>query len=77
MNGNVHTVETLIRGTPVDVRREVREVLAAFAGNPRVIVGTGDQVGRETPEENLRALIAEAQRLSPEWKRGGTADERR
>ena len=60
MNGNVHTVETLIRGTPDDVRREVREILEAFRGNPRVIVGTGDQVGRETPEENLRALVETA-----------------
>ena len=57
MNGNVHTVETLIRGGPADVRREVHEILAAFAGNPRVVVGTGDQVGRETPEENLAALV--------------------
>lgn len=57
MNGNIHTVETLIRGTPADVRREVDEVMEAFHGNPRVIVGTGDQVGRETPEENLRAMI--------------------
>ncbi|MEI8121731.1 MAG: uroporphyrinogen decarboxylase family protein [bacterium] len=57
MNGNIHTVETLIRSTPADVRREVGEVLEAFAGNPRVIVGTGDQVGRETPEENLHAMI--------------------
>jgi hypothetical protein len=56
-NGNVNTVETLIRGSPGDVRREVGEVLEAFAGNPRVIVGTGDQVGRETSEENLRAMI--------------------
>jgi uroporphyrinogen-III decarboxylase len=56
-NGNIHTVETLIRGTPDDVRREVREVLDAFAGNPRVIVGTGDQVGHETPEENLWAMM--------------------
>jgi len=63
MNGNVHTVETLIRGTPDDARREVREILEAFRGNPRVIVGTGDQVGRETPEENLRAMIEEAKRL--------------
>jgi len=63
MNGNIHTVETLIRGTPDDARREVREVLEAFAGNPRVIVGTGDQVGRETPEENIRAMIEEAKRL--------------
>ncbi len=30
MNGNVHTVQTLIRGTEEDVRREVREILAAF-----------------------------------------------
>ena len=63
MNGNVHTVETLIRGTPDDVRREVAEILDAFRGNPRVIVGTGDQVGRETPEENLHAMIDEAKRL--------------
>ncbi len=67
MNGNVHTVETLIRGTANDVRREVHEVMEAFAGNPRVIVGTGDQVGRETPEENLHALVDEARRLSPLW----------
>ena len=57
MNGNVHTVDTLIRGTTDDVRREVGEILAAFAGNPRCILGTGDQVGRETPEENLWAMI--------------------
>jgi uroporphyrinogen-III decarboxylase len=62
MNGNVHTVETLIRGTEADTRREVREVLEAFQGNPRVIVGTGDQVGRETPEGNLRAMIDEVRR---------------
>lgn len=69
MNGNLHTVETLIRGKPADARREVGEIMAAFAGNPRVIVGTGDQVGRETPEENLHAMIAEAARLSPAWRR--------
>jgi hypothetical protein len=57
MNGNVNTVDTLIRGTPADARREVLEILEAFAGNPRVIVGTGDQVGRETPDENIRAMI--------------------
>lgn len=60
MNGNVHTVNTLIRGTTADVRREVAEIREAFAGNPRVIVGTGDQVGRETPEENLFAMIEAA-----------------
>jgi hypothetical protein len=67
MNGNVHTVETLIRGTTQDVRNEVGEIMRAFAGNPRVIVGTGDQVGRETPEENIHAMIDEAIKLSPQW----------
>ena len=56
-NGNVHTVETLIRGTPEDVRREVQDILQAFHGTPRVIVGTGDQVGAETPDDNIFAMI--------------------
>ena len=62
MNGNVHTVETLIRGTVDDVRREVREIKEVFAGSNRYIIGTGDQVGRETPEENIRGMIDEARR---------------
>jgi len=60
MNGNVHTVETLIRGNTADVRREVREIKEAFSGSNRCIIGTGDQVGRETPEENIAAMIEEA-----------------
>ena len=64
MNGNIHTVETLIRGTEADVRREVGEILEAFRGNPRVIVGTGDQVGLETPEENIHAMVDECVRRS-------------
>ena len=61
LNGNVHTVETLIRGTPQDVEREVKEVIDLWGDDGRLIVGTGDQVGRETPEENIRALIETAQ----------------
>ena len=56
-NGNVHTVETLIYGSPRDVRTQVLEILEAFEGSPRLIVGTGDQVGAETPDENIRAMI--------------------
>jgi uroporphyrinogen-III decarboxylase len=59
-NGNVHTVETLIRGAAGDVRLEVEEIKEAFRGSARLIVGTGDQVGAETPEENIRAMIDEA-----------------
>jgi uroporphyrinogen decarboxylase len=66
MNGNVHTVETLIRGKVADVQREVGEILSVFKGNNRVIVGTGDQVGRETPEENLYAMIETAKNFPSE-----------
>ncbi len=69
-NGNVHTVETLIRSGPADVRREVGQIMEAFGGNPRLIVGTGDQVGWETPRENLQAMIDEAKRLSQAWMAG-------
>jgi uncharacterized protein YqgV (UPF0045/DUF77 family) len=62
MNGNVHTVETLIRGTVQDVLREVSEIKEAFDQSPRLIIGTGDQVGRETREENLVAMIDEGKK---------------
>ena len=57
LNGNVHTVETLIRGTPQDVEEEVRQIIDLWGGGDRLIVGTGDQVGAETPDENIRAMI--------------------
>lgn len=60
MNGNVHTIETLIRGTEEDVRREVREIKEAFKGEPRLVIGSGDQIGYETPEENIYAMVDEA-----------------
>lgn len=60
MNGNVHTVETLILGTPDDVRAEVRQIKQVYAGDPRLIIGTGDQVGGQTPEENLIAMFETA-----------------
>lgn len=63
MNGNVHTVETLIRGTPESVQQEVVQIKQAFQGEPRLIIGSGDQIGYETPEENVYALIEEAKRI--------------
>jgi hypothetical protein len=64
MNGNVHTVETLIRGTPDTVRREVLEIAEAFGGEPRLIIGTGDQVGVETPAENIASMVETARGLT-------------
>lgn len=61
-NGNVHTINTLIRGTLEQVRQEVREIKLAFRGSNRYIIGTGDQVGGETPEENILAMIEEGKK---------------
>jgi uroporphyrinogen-III decarboxylase len=61
-NGNVSTITALINGSPDDVRREVQEIKEAFAGTPRLIIGTGDQVGGETPEENILAMIEEGRK---------------
>jgi len=61
-NGNIHTVNTLLRGTPEDVRREVRQVKEVFHGSNRLILGTGDQVAGDTPEENIYAMIEEARK---------------
>ena len=61
-NGNVSTIAALINGTSEDVRQEVREIKEAFQGTPRLIIGTGDQVGGETPEENIYAMIDESRR---------------
>ncbi len=64
VNGNVHTVETLIRGTPADVEREVEEIFEQWGPDKRrLILGTGDQVGRETSDENIAAMINTGRRL--------------
>ncbi len=64
MNGNIHTVETLIRGTTADVEREVADIIENWRPDKRrLILGTGDQVGRETPEENIAAMIDAGRRL--------------
>jgi len=56
-NGNVSTVKVLANGTPTDVQDEVDEILQSFADSTRVIVGTGDQVAAETPDENIYMMI--------------------
>ncbi len=61
-NGNLHTTNTLLTGTPEEVRHEVRELLEVFSGDPRFILGTGDQVAPDTPDENLYAMVEEARR---------------
>jgi hypothetical protein len=61
-NGNVHTIDTLAFGSVEKVRNEVYgiceegEKTNSFS---RLIVGSGDQIAYETPEENLFAMVDE------------------
>lgn len=60
LKGGVNTL-TLLTGTPDDVRAETRKVLDAAWGNCRgFILGSGDDIPRDTPFANLDAMIQTA-----------------
>jgi len=59
--GNVRPTETLLQGSPDDVRREARKCLDDCRDNPGgFILASGCEVPIETPPENVEALMAVA-----------------
>ena len=63
LKGNVNTFETMLNGKPEDVEREAKACLEAAAGGGGFILSTGDQCGRDTPDENLFALVGVAKQF--------------
>ena len=57
LKGNLHTTEVMLRGTPDDVAVASKKAIDAAAEGGRFILSTGDQCGRDTPDENLHAMI--------------------
>jgi uroporphyrinogen decarboxylase len=55
--GNLHTTEVMLMGTPYEVERAAREAIDAAAAGGGFILSTGDQCGRDTPEENIFRLV--------------------
>lgn len=55
--GNLHTTEVMLRGTPEDVERTAMEAIDAAGTGGGFILSTGDQCGRDTPDENIFKLI--------------------
>jgi len=55
--GNLHTTEVMLRGTPDDVRRESKRCIDVAAEGGGFVLSTGDQCGRDTPDENIFAMI--------------------
>ncbi len=62
--GNIDPVRVLRNGTPPSVSAAVGE--CHRQAGPRFIVGAGCEVPRDTPPENLRALVKYAQTHSPD-----------
>ena len=60
LKGNLHTTNVMLRGTPKTVAAAARQAIADAAEGGRFILSTGDQCGRDTPDENLRAMIETA-----------------
>jgi uroporphyrinogen decarboxylase len=55
--GNLHTSQTMLFGSPEDVRRASLQAILAAGQNGGFILSTGDQCGRDTPDANIRAMI--------------------
>jgi len=62
LRGNVNTFETLLRGTPAEVEAAARHCIEAAAAGGGFWLASGDQVGRDTPEENIWAMIEAARK---------------
>ncbi len=60
LKGNLHTTDVMLRGTVDDVIRASKKAIDDAAEGGRFILSTGDQCGRDTPFENLEAMIATA-----------------
>jgi uroporphyrinogen decarboxylase len=57
LKGNLHTTEIMLRGRPKDVATASRKAIDDAAAGGRFILSTGDQCGRDTPDENLLAMV--------------------
>ena len=60
LKGNLHTTAVMLHGKPGDVVEASKKAIDAAAEGGGFILSTGDQCGRDTPDENLLALIETA-----------------
>ena len=60
LKGNLHTTDVMLRATPEGVAAASRKAIDDAAAGGRFILSTGDQCGRDTPDENLHALVETA-----------------
>lgn len=60
--GNLHTTDVMLNGTPEVVMQKSIEAMRDAGPGGGFILSTGDQCGRETPDENLFAIVEAAKK---------------
>jgi uroporphyrinogen decarboxylase len=58
--GNLQTTTVMLKGSPSDVEAAARKAIDAAGSEGGFLLSTGDQCGRDTPEENLFRLVETA-----------------
>lgn len=59
--GNLNTTSVMLMGTPADVAQAARQAIDDAGPGGGFILSTGDQCGRDTPDENILKLVEVAQ----------------
>jgi uroporphyrinogen decarboxylase len=57
LKGNLHTTKVMLHGSVDDVVAASKDAIDAAAEGGGFILSTGDQCGRDTPDENVHAMI--------------------
>jgi uroporphyrinogen decarboxylase len=60
LKGNLHTTKVMLRGSVDDVVSASKKAIDDAAEGGRFILSTGDQCGRDTADENLKAMVETA-----------------
>ena len=60
LKGNLHTTEVMLQGSVDEVVKASKKAIDDAAADGRFILSTGDQCGRDTPDENIFAMIETA-----------------
>lgn len=60
LKGNLHTTDVMLKGSVDDVVAASKAAIDAAKAGGRFILSTGDQCGRDTPFENLEAMVRTA-----------------
>jgi uroporphyrinogen decarboxylase len=55
--GNLHTTEVMLKGSVATVEQAAKKAIDDAGANGGFILSTGDQCGRDTPDENVYKLI--------------------